>query len=134
MSECPEYYRVSDGREFWEFFRDECHTVIEEYCLLNQSQCHAIESACEYLYRAGVKTVDPSDDIHKAFRLIDRAVGMEEDKDSRKQCEAIISEIIGKVMLERARKLISEKPQSDPHRTVWGKIDIRHTYTGGGNA
>lgn len=118
---CPDYYITSDGREFWEFFRDSCHSVIDEYCILNQSQCHAIESACEYLYRSGIKTQDPIDDIRKAFSLIDRAIGMEATPEAKKQAVAIINEVVGVVILERARKMIGVGvTKADPIRiALW---------------
>jgi hypothetical protein len=131
MSRCPDYYITSDGREFWEFFRDSCHSVIEEYYLLNQSQCHAIESACEYLYRAGIKTPDPVDDIRKAFRLIDRAIGMEATKEAKKQAATIINEVVGVVMLERAKKIIGNPGMNrlDPIVTAWGAINTIESET-----
>lgn len=130
MSECPEYYRVSDGRELWEFFRDECHPIITDYCLLDYSQCHALESACEYLYRAGVKDNNPENDVRKAFRLIDRIMSMEGNEDAKKMATGCIREVVGCVLLERARKIVANVPQADPYKTVWGTVDVRHTYAG----
>lgn len=120
MSKCPDYYITSDGREFWEFFRDECHKIIDEYCILNRSQSHALESACEYLFRAGIKTVDPCDDIRKAFSLIDRIMGMETIEDSKKKVAGCVCEVIGRVMLECAKKMIAKADanQVDPIRTA----------------
>ena len=123
MSKCPEYYRVSDGREFWEFFRDECHEIISDYCILNNSQSHALEAACEYLFRAGTKTVDPRDDVAKAFRLIDRIMSMESQDDARKMVTGCIREVVGCVLLERAKKIVTNTQLADPIVTAWGQID-----------
>ena len=125
MSKCPDYYITSDGREFWEFFRDECHEIIDEYCIMNRSQSHALESACEYLFRAGSKTVDPCDDIRKAFNLIDRIMGMETLEDSKKIVTECVHGTVGRVVLERAKKIIAKAyaNQVDPIRTAWGTIE-----------
>ena len=124
--QCPEYYRTSDGREFWEFYRDECVPAIVEIDLFSPSQLHATEAACEYLFRAGVKTIDPKPDILKAFRLIERAIGMTlETKEPlvKKMVADMISETVGRVMIERMRKIVGHFPHADPIVTAWGRID-----------
>ena len=124
MSKCPDYYITSDGREFWEFYRDECNPIEDEYCITNRSQSHALESACEYLFRAGVKTVDPCDDIRKAFSLIERINNMETgNANAKTSLNGCVREIIGCVMLERAKKLISKADYADPIRTAWGTVN-----------
>lgn len=120
---CPEYYRTSGGREFWEFFRDECYPAIVETYLFSPSQTHALESACEYLFRAGVKTIDLKADILKAFSLIERAIDMEADAEAKRLVAAMISETVGRVMLERMRKIVGPFPLADPIVTAWGRID-----------
>lgn len=124
MSKCPDYYITSDGREFWEFYRDECHEIIDEYCILNRSQSHALESACEYLFRAGIKTVDPCDDIRKAFSLINRIMSMKAIEDSKRIVTGCVREVIGCVAIERAKKITSKADanQVDPIRTAWGTV------------
>ena len=123
MSKCPEYYRASDGREFWEFFRDDCHEIMDEYFILNPSQSHALESACEYLFRAGIKTVDPRTDVAKAFCLFDRIMSMESQDDVKKNVTRCIREVVGCVLLERAKKHVIITPLADPIVTAWGRID-----------
>ena len=65
---CPDYYRLVDGREFWEFYRDECAPLVADK--LNDGEKHALQSACEHLFRAGLKgSLD--DDLDKASWWLD---------------------------------------------------------------
>lgn len=58
---CPSYYRLAawDGREFWEFFRDECSPLVAD--ALNDGEKHALQSACEHLFRRDLKAGDDGD-------------------------------------------------------------------------
>lgn len=58
---CPDYYRLADwdGRQFWEFYRDECEPIVR-FDLLDGEK-HALTSACEHLFRRGFKTTEAED-------------------------------------------------------------------------
>lgn len=62
--ETPDWYKLADwdGRAFWEFYRDECAPIVAER--LNDGQKHALQSACEHLFRRGFKG-DERDDLQK---------------------------------------------------------------------
>lgn len=123
MSECPSYYRVSDGREFWEWYRDECTPELD---LFNHDQAHALESACEYIFRAGRKTPNPIEDFRKASRLIQRVIFIEQSVQGVTEVETTISVVIGKVVQAKIAAEIAEKPKTvdltDPIVTAWGAI------------
>ena len=125
MSDCPSYYRTADGREFWQWYYDKVESVISDE--FNQAQHHALNSACEYIFRAGIKTASPVDDYRKALSLIERVTSISEDRgDEILEIASFIETVIGKVMLAKMRKEVSEKPktvgQSQPIETIWGQI------------
>ena len=82
---CPDYYLLHDGREFDQFYDDECRPLVQHK--LTDGQKHSLQSACEHLFRRGLKS-DESDDLVKyrwwlsrtltAYRL-DREVDRHED-------------------------------------------------------
>jgi len=50
----PDYYRLADGRQFYEYSRDQ----IVPMCVTNRLspwETHCIVSACEHLFRMGAK-------------------------------------------------------------------------------
>jgi hypothetical protein len=57
----PDYYLLADwdGREFWEFYRDECEPIVRFELL--DGEKHALTSACEHLFRRGMKGNEDSD-------------------------------------------------------------------------
>jgi hypothetical protein len=61
---CPDYYRLADwdGRQFWEFYRDECEPIVRFD--LRDGEKHALQSACEHLFRRGFKG-DEGEDVEK---------------------------------------------------------------------
>jgi hypothetical protein len=61
---CPDYYRLADwdGRQFWEFYRDECEPIVRFD--LHDGEKHALQSACEHLFRRGFKA-DKAEDVEK---------------------------------------------------------------------
>lgn len=123
MSQCPEYYMLPDGREFWEWYRDECTPELD---LFNHDQAHALESACEYIFRAGRKAPNPIDDFRKASRLIQRVIFIEQSVQGVTEVETTISIVIGKVVQAKMAAEIAEKPKTvdltDPIVTAWGAI------------
>lgn len=61
MSECPQYYRLADGSEFYEYSRDK----IVPMCRTNGLSVwdtHCVISACEHLFRMGAKEGEESTD------------------------------------------------------------------------
>jgi hypothetical protein len=60
----PDYYLLADwdGREFWEFYRDECEPIVRFELL--DGEKHALASACEHLFRRGLKGSE-ADDLAK---------------------------------------------------------------------
>lgn len=121
MSECPSYYRVADGREFWEWYQCECSPLLGSK--FDYDQAHALESACEYIFRAGRKTPNPVEDFRKASRLIDRIIKI---GGSKIELSETISQVIGKVVQAKIAAEIAEKPKTvdltDPIVTAWGAI------------
>jgi hypothetical protein len=99
---------VADGREFWEWYRDECTPELD---LFNHDQAHALESACEYIFRAGRKTSNPVDDFRKASRLIQRVEDIEESDTAKVEAATAISIVIGKVVQAKIAAEIAEKPK-----------------------
>lgn len=63
MMGTPDYYLLADwdGREFWEFYRDECMPLVAG---LQDGEKHALASACEHLFRRGLKG-DERQDLEK---------------------------------------------------------------------
>jgi|688.fasta_scaffold431704_3 hypothetical protein len=124
MNECPAYYRVADGREFWEWYRDECTPDLDLFC---HDQAHALESACEYIFRAGRKTANPVDDFRKASSLIQRVVNFEKTEHSKAGTRNVVSLIIGKVVQAKIAAEIAEKPKTvdltDPYRAYWTTVE-----------
>lgn len=130
MSKCPDYYITSDGREFWQFYRDECVPTILEYYPMELSQVHALQSACEYLFRAGRKSHETqAQDVAKAYSLIQRMRAISTNEDQKNTVESVVAETIGKVILERFRVEFDQttcKPDddyADPIRTAWGTVN-----------
>lgn len=122
MSTCPNYYRTSDGREFWEWYRAECTPITKN--TLDQDQAHALQSAAEYIFRAGRKTPSPVDDFRKASSLIERVVGLAKDKIDQEMVKVVVSRVVGLVVMEKMAAEIAEKPKTvdltDPIVTAWG--------------
>jgi hypothetical protein len=125
MSECPSYYRVADGREFWEWYRDTCtpHVI----SLLCYDQSHALASACEYIFRAGRKTPNPIEDFRKAHSLILRVALLIGEVDDKEAVTEMVSKIIGLVVIAKITAEIAEKPQTvdltDPYRDYWTTVE-----------
>ena len=125
MSQCPSYYVTSDGREFWQWYNGQVMPVIcDEF---SHAQHHAMQSACEYLFRAGVKTSNPLDDYRKALSLIERVVSIAENQgDDTAELATFIETAIGKTMLAKMRKETSDQPKAaslaETIETVWGSI------------
>ena len=122
---CPDYYRTADGREFWQWYRDQVIPVIADE--FNHSQHHALQSACEYLFRAGVKTSSPLDDYRKAFSLIERVISISDDQgDYTAEIASFIETAVGKVMFAKMRKEVEHQSKAvsltDRIETVWGTI------------
>lgn len=63
----PDYYLLADwdGREFWEFWRDECLPLLAG---LRDGEKHALASACEHLFRRGQKKSETENDDLNKFR------------------------------------------------------------------
>ena len=125
MSECPSYYRVADGREFWEWYAERCTPIARNRLTYDQS--HALASACEYIFRCGRKTPNPLDDMRKASSLIGRIYRAKEPFDSNDGLEKHISHVIGLVVQEKIAVEIAEKPKTvdltDPYRACWTGVE-----------
>lgn len=55
----PDYYLLHDGREFDQFYHEECEPLVRFD--LRDGQKHALQSACEHLFRRGLKSDEESD-------------------------------------------------------------------------
>jgi hypothetical protein len=95
MSQCPEYYKTAYKNEFYQFYADFCG---RDARALTQDQAHALQSACEYIFRAGVKTPDPRDDYRKALDLVSRVYKLGNSGLSTGEEEEIVERVIGKVV------------------------------------
>ena len=127
MSECPDYYKTIYKNEFHEFYAEYCG---REARSLSDGQKHALQSACEYIFRAGVKTPDPCEDHGKALNLINRIYRLGNSGLSTSEEERIVERVIGIVMVCRLQTDLSHarakeivKSVMDPIVTAWGKID-----------
>ena len=143
MNGCPDYYMLADwdGREFWQFYRDECSPLV--FDKLNDGEKHALQSACEHLFRRGLKG-DEQDDLEKfrwwmnltldAFQPDDSA---ENTADYEDRIERAVTPVLALVELRRAqklgewyefwprlspamRKVVSEQVAA----TVWGDVQV----------
>lgn len=124
---CPEYYKTVWKNEFYQFYALFCGREARQ---LTPDQAHALQSACEYIFRAGVKTPDPRDDYRKALDLITRVYTLENSGLSTGEEEAIVERVIGIVMrckmqtaLMPAGESLEETAVTDPIITAWGKIN-----------
>jgi hypothetical protein len=52
QAECPPYYLLADGRQFKDFFEEECLIHLND---LDKIEFSRVESACEYYFRCGLK-------------------------------------------------------------------------------
>lgn len=125
MSECPSYYRTANGCEFWQFYEEFVIPAIADE--FNHAQHHALQSACEYLFRSGVKTPNPADDYRKAIRLIDRVFRISGDRgDDITEIESLVENVIGQVVFAKILKEAAEKPETvdlmEPIETLWGRV------------
>jgi hypothetical protein len=124
MSECPAYYRLANGSEFWDYYAVMCTPHIQS--VLCYDQAHALASACEYIFRAGRKTPNPIDDFRKAHSLIMRVESLIGEDDDREAAIEMVSRIIGIVVQAKIVAEIAEKPKTvdltDPIVTAWGAI------------
>jgi hypothetical protein len=124
MSQCPSYYIVADGLEFYQWYADQCTPIVRNR--LTYDQAHALESACEYIFRAGRKTPNPVEDMRKAVSLIERIDRLEDAYADSDDIARTISIVIGKVTQAKMAAEIAEKPKTvdltDPIVTAWGAI------------
>lgn len=129
---CPDYYRLadSDGREFWEFYRDECTPIVADK--LNDGEKHALQSACEHLFRRGLKG-DEADDLTKYRWWLSKCIlGFQPDNSEatpseyKANVERAIVPVLAIVELRRTQKVgtwaeFGPKPVENI-RTIWGSI------------
>jgi len=137
---CPDYYLLADtdGRQFWEFYRDECAPIVADK--LNDGEKHALQSACEHLFRRGLKG-DEADDLTKyRWWLYTLLNGFQSDDSSdefdehRQKLKAAILPVIALVELRRNQKLgtwaelahadSSKRVELDAIRTAWGNVSV----------
>jgi hypothetical protein len=124
VSKCPDYYLTIEGKEFWKWYLDNISPPIEDE--LNIAQHHALSSACEYIFRAGVKTKDPQDDYRKAMSLLSRLYEISDGRgDAMHEIITLVETAIGRVMIEKMRKVTAEKPEivsRQIYETIWGQV------------
>ena len=136
---CPDYYLLADwdGRELWEFFRDECLPLMHR---LEDGEKHALLSACEHLYRRGLKG-DEREDLEKYRWWLNNLLHCyQPDKSNhtaaeyRDILEREITPVLALVELRRQQKLgvwAELGPASKPvaadaeqsMRTIWGSVE-----------
>lgn len=131
---CPDYYRLhpSDGREFYEFYAEECTPLVADK--LNDSEKHALQSACEHLFRRGLKD-DETQDITK-FRwwLSLCLTAFQPDNsdlnfaDYAEMMEKNVTPVLALVELRRQQKLgtwaeLGPKTKYETTQTAWGPVE-----------
>jgi hypothetical protein len=125
MNECPNYYRLANGSEFWDYYATECTPHVQS--VLCYDQAHALASACEYIFRAGRKTPNPIDDFRKAHSLIMRVESLIGEDDDREAAIELVSKIIGIVVQAKIVAEIAEKPKTvdlaDPYQWAWTGVE-----------
>lgn len=105
---CPVYYQLVDGREFWQFYRDVVEPNIREFKLHPSAQ-HALESACEYVFRNGFKGNEYSRDVYKkVYSLIERIFKIQAG-DELEGAEKAISIALGRTLVARAHTEANRK-------------------------
>ena len=107
----PDYYLLADwdGREFWEFYRDECEPIVR-FDLVDGEK-HALASACEHLFRRGLKGEEREDLEKYRWWLNNLLYGYQPDhsvllvqEHAAKKKRAIV-QVLALVELRRQQKL-----------------------------
>lgn len=144
MSDEPDYYRLADGRYFWQFYAQECAPFVS--CTLNDGEKHALQSACEHLFRRGFKG-STYEDTQKARWWLNRCcTGFKGDDDVlhdyAHEIARKIAPVIALVECRRMQKMGALKLPADmlgvslvnaetepsepevviPHQTAWGAV------------
>jgi hypothetical protein len=107
---CPDYYRLADwdGRELWEFLRDECLPMVGR---LEDGEKHALLSACEHLFRRGLKGKEDDDLTKYRWWLNNLLSGYQPDRSDesaaeyRDRLEREIAPVLALVEMRRMQKL-----------------------------
>lgn len=101
---CPSYYRVASGAEFWEFYRDMIEPHVRD--VLCPASQHALQSACEYVFRNGRKPNElQSENWQKVAALIRRAYSINSgDREAMRNASNAIATAVGFTAIERAFK------------------------------
>jgi hypothetical protein len=133
---CPDYYLLaaSDGREFWEFYRDECTPIVADK--LNDGEKHALQSACEHLFRRGLKGDEASDLEKYRWWLWKCMSGFQPDEskdefsDYAKAVQRSIIPVLALVELRRTQKLgvwaeFGPRSSLEHISTVWGPAESK---------
>lgn len=70
MTSCPDYYRLADGRQFYEYSRD----VLVPMCSgVDPWDVHCIISAAEHYFRMGAKEGEADTDLDARDWWVNRA-------------------------------------------------------------
>lgn len=105
---CPVYYQLAGGREFWQFYLDVVEPNIREFKLHPSAQ-HALESACEYVFRNGFKGNEYTSDVYrKVYSLIERIYKIQAG-DELRGVENAISIALGRTVAARAHTEANRK-------------------------
>lgn len=136
----PSYYILADGREFDQFYDDECRPLVQHK--LTDGQKHSLQSACEHLFRRGLKS-DEESDLAKyrwwlsrcltSYRL-DREVDRHEDHVEK--ITRFITPVLALVEFRRNQKLrnwknllpaiSNESSKLELIPTAWGGVESFH--------
>jgi len=130
----PNYYLLHplDGREFYQFYAEECSPLVADK--LNDHEKHALQSACEHLFRRGLKDDETQDVIKfrwwlsrclKAFQPDDSDM---EHADYVDKLERDITPVLALVELRRLQKLgewaeLGPKTKYETTQTAWGPVE-----------
>jgi hypothetical protein len=131
---CPDYYRLnpSDGREFYEFYHEECAPLVRDK--LNDSEKHALQSACEHLFRRGLKD-DETQDITKFRWWLSLCITAFQPDDSGFEfadyCDLIektVTPVLALVELRRLQKIgewaeVGPITKYETTKTAWGPVE-----------
>lgn len=133
---CPDYYVLDDGREFRNFFAEECLAIVPS---LNEMEKISLFTACAYLFRRGMKE-DEASDVEKYRHWLKITLGDYQPDDSNEEPEdyeritaRVVTPVLALVEFRRSQKignwknllpqLSNKDSKSELTLTAWGPVE-----------
>lgn len=112
----PDYYKVSDGRQFREWYYAECAQLLSE----NLDHCvfHDVASACEHFWRNGFKPGENHDQekfdywMRSATDLYVKNNFEWTEEHSKTRFVALIAPVLEKISWERVKKQLDRQAKN----------------------